>query len=79
MEHKERIEELRKDKTIAALSAADTKSISQGAIINMYYCKAIGKAILKNKKFRAVLEYDPESKKSVFYIKFDEPGIRLEV
>lgn len=78
-DHKERIEELLKDKMIASVQVADTKSISQGAIFNMYHSKAIGEAVLKNKKFRTVLEYDPENEKSLFYIKFDEPGVRMEV
>ena len=67
-----REEELRQDKSITAITVADTTTITQGAAISTYLCEAVGEAIHNNKKFRAVLEYDPECKKSVFYIKFDE-------
>lgn len=74
-----RIHELRDDPKVGFVSAADSDIIEKGGMIGMCYLKAFCGAVMKNKKFRAVLEYDPEEKKSVFYITFDEPGIRLEV
>lgn len=74
-----RFRELRNDANMGFLSSVKTEGVHQGAIVNMHYCKAIGEAVLKNKKFQAVLEYDPEADNALFYIKFDEPGIHLEV
>ena len=73
-------EEIRKEHpNIGAVVSIKSDGICKASLANMIIFEKIGEAVLKNKKFRAVLEYDPEELNSTFYIEFDEPGILLEV
>ena len=63
---------------IGAFVSIKSDGIAKVAIANMFFCEKLGKAVMKNKKFRAVLEYDPEELNSTFYVEFDEPGIHLD-
>ena len=74
-----RIHELRDDPKVGAIVSIKTHGVNNAALTNMIICEKIGQAVMKNKKFRAVLEYDPEALNSTFFIEFDEPGIFLEV
>ena len=73
-------EEMREEHpNIEAFVSIKTEGVNKAALANMTFCEKIGQAVMKNKKFRAVLEYDPEELNSTFFIEFDEPDILLEV
>lgn len=80
-EHKMKtFEEFREEHpNVGAIVSIKSDGVKKDALVNSVFCEKIDQAILKNKKFRAVLEYDPEELNSTFYIEFDEPGILLEV
>ena len=49
-----------------------TRELADAILAGAAVQEKLRAAVLKNKKFRAVLEYDPEGR-SYFFIRFDEP------